>query len=496
MGKVLTKKIGEYIIRYIKYKKAKRKYGGNDIKITKKDISNPECFERRKIMGRKSLRMKKAGAFLTAAAVLTVTVAGCGGDKDGGGKVTWLASSNAEQLKGYQAMMEEFGEDSGLDASVIGMDNGEMYAKMQSLIAANQTPELNSWGTEFVPWAARGAMTPLDDYIEKEGFDTSIFAENMYEALSYDGKQWEFPYSTTTCVLFYNVELFDQAGVEPPTHDWYDESWTTDAFIEMAQKLTLDSEGRNALDPEFDSENIVQYGVGSMQSGAFWPWYFGGDFTDPEVTEYTGDSTETIEGMQFVQDLIHKYHVMPSTEQSEAMAAGGNVFTTGRVAMTIDGSWSCTTMNDADFQWDIAATPIGTQHSIVLFVDGFGIGGDCQNPDGGWEFLKWLYTNEDHYLNFLDVATDYMSIPAITSTVDEVKDILKEKFPGVDIDVLFEAAQHPDAQPVYYRYHENYNEINDVLNQEVIDPITSGDETPEEALTAVKDKMNELIQDK
>ena len=62
--------------------------------------------------------------------------------------------------------------------------------------------------------------------------------------------------------------------------------------------------------------------------------------------------------------------------------------------------------------------------------------------------------------------------------------------------MLFEAAQHPDAQPVYYRYHENYNEINDVLNQEVIDPITSGDETPEEALTAVKDKMNELIQDK
>lgn len=36
MGKVLTKKIGEYIIRYIKYKKTKRKYGGNDIKIAKK----------------------------------------------------------------------------------------------------------------------------------------------------------------------------------------------------------------------------------------------------------------------------------------------------------------------------------------------------------------------------------------------------------------------------------------------------------------------------
>lgn len=443
----------------------------------------------------KKSNWKKAGALMTAAAVVGVFAAGCGSGEEENNKVTWLASSNAEQLKGYQAMMEEFGEDTGLDASVIGVENGQMYAKMQSLIAANQTPELNSWGTEFVPWAARGAMTPLDEYIEEDEFDTSIFSENMYEALSYDGKQWEFPYSTGVCVLFYNVELFEAAGVEAPTHDWYDESWTTEAFIEMAQKLTLDGEGRNALDPEFDSENIVQYGVGGMQSGAFWPWYFGGDFTDPEVTEYTGDSPETIKGMQFVQDLIHKYHVMPSTEQTEAMAAGGNVFTTGRVAMTIDGAWSCTTMNEADFQWDIAATPIGSQHSIVLFVDGFGVGGKSQNPDGGWEFLKWLYTDEEHYLNFLEVATNYMSVPALTSAVDDVKEILKEKFPGVDVDVLFEAADHPDAQPVYYRYHKNYNEINDVLNQEVISPITSGDKTPEQALTDVKDKINELIQE-
>lgn len=448
-------------------------------------------------MGRKSRRMKRAGAFLTAAAVLAATTVGCGGDsEESSKKVTWLASSNAEQLKGYQAMMEEFSEDTGLDASVIGVDNGNMYAKMQSLIAANQTPELNSWGTEFVPWASRGAMTPLDEYIEKDDFDTSIFAENMYDALYYDGKQWQFPYSTGVCVLFYNVELFEQAGVEPPTHDWYDETWTTDAFIETAQKLTLDSEGRNASDPDFDAAHIVQYGVGGMQSGAFWPWYFGGDFTDPEVTEYTGDSPEAIEGMQFVQDLIHKYHVMPSSEQTEALAAGGNIFTTGRVAMTIDGAWSCTTMNEADFQWDIAATPIGSQHSIVLFVDGFGIGGKSQNPDGGWEFLKWLYTDEEHYLNFLDVATDYMSIPAVTSAVDDVKGILAEKFPDVDINVLFDAAEHPDAQPVYYRYHENYNEINDVINQEVVDPVTSGEKTPEEALTGVRDKITELIQDK
>lgn len=440
-------------------------------------------------------KIKRGSAVALSLCLAAAALTGCGEDKENK-SVSWLASSNAEQLKAYQGLMEKFTEDTGIESSVTGVDNGQMYAKMQSLIAAKQTPEINTWGTEFVPWASRGAMTPLDEYIEKDNFDTSIFYDNMYDALSYEGKQWEFPYSTGVCIMFYNVDLFEEAGIDPPTHDWYDESWTTDAFIELAQKMTLDKNGKNALDPEFDSENIVQYGVGSMQAWAFWPWYFGGDWTDENVTEYTGDSPEAIRGMQFVQDLIYKYHVMPSSEQSEAMAAGGNIFTTGRVAMTIDGAWSCTTMKDANFKWDIAATPIGTKHSIVLFVDGFGIGGNAENPDGGWEFIKWLYTDQENYMQFLDAATNYMTVPAVKSAEDDVKEILAERFPGVDMNVLFDAANHPDATPVYFRYHENYNEINDILEQEVNGPIVSGEVTPEEALTAVRDKITDLIENK
>lgn len=440
-------------------------------------------------------KIKRGSAVALSLCLAAAALTGCGEEKENK-SVSWLASSNAEQLKAYQGLMEKFTEDTGIESSVTGVDNGQMYAKMQSLIAAKQTPEINTWGTEFVPWASRGAMTPLDEYIEKDNFDTSIFYDNMYDALSYEGKQWEFPYSTGVCIMFYNVDLFEEAGIDPPTHDWYDESWTTDAFIELAQKMTLDKNGKNALDPEFDSENIVQYGVGSMQAWAFWPWYFGGDWTDEDVTEYTGDSPESIEGMRFVQDLIYKYHVMPSSEQSEAMAAGGNIFTTGRVAMTIDGAWSCTTMKDANFKWDIAATPIGTKHSIVLFVDGFGIGGNAENPDGGWEFIKWLYTDQENYMQFLDAATNYMTVPAVKSAEDDVKEILAERFPGVDMNVLFDAANHPDATPVYFRYHENYNEINDILEQEVNGPIVSGEVTPEEALTAVRDKITDLIENK
>lgn len=145
--------------------------------------------------------MKRVSAVSLAAVMAAMSLTGCGKGEDNG--ITWLASSNAEQLKAYQNLMSEFSTDTGIEGSVVGVDNGQMYAKMQSLIAANQTPEINTWGTEFVPWASRGAMTPLDEYIEKDNFDTSIFNESMYKALSYDGKQWEFPCSTGVCVMFY-----------------------------------------------------------------------------------------------------------------------------------------------------------------------------------------------------------------------------------------------------------------------------------------------------
>ena len=76
---------------------------------------------------------------------------------------------------------------------------------------------------------------------------------------------------------------------------------------------------------------------------------------------------------------------------------------------------------------------------------------------------------------------------------DDVKSILSERFPEVDMDVLFDAANHPDATPVYFRYHKNYNEINETLYQEAISPIMSGDKTAEEAMIDVKDKITELI---
>ena len=88
-----------------------------------------------------------------------------------------------------------------------------------------------------------------------------------------------------------------------------------------------------------------------------------------------------------------------------------------------------------------------------------------------------------------------MTIPAMTDATDEVKDILAQRYPGVDINVMFDAAEQEDACPVYMRYHENFTQMDEILRQEAIDPISTGEISAEEALNAVADDIQKLIDD-
>lgn len=412
-----------------------------------------------------------------------------------GGTINWLVSSNANQLRLYEAMLQKFTAETGIQHNIMATEYEQVYPRLQTLIASNQNPEITSWGTEFVPWAARGAMTPLDDWIVRDNFDLSRFNQNMVDSMRWDGKLWQIPYSLNTCVLFYNKDLFDKAGLAYPTTDWNDKSWTIDAFIELAKKLTLDRNGRNALDPAFDASNIQQFGIGGMQSWWFAPWYYGGDWTDKDVTQFTGNQAAAARGLQFIADLANVHHVMPTPAQSQAIAAGGNVFLTGRVAMIIDGNWSCSQLVDAAFAWDMAATPGGTQHSTVLFTDGFGVGGRSRNPEGGWEFIKWLYSNQENRFLILEAGSSYLTIPSNPSDNDAINGILRQRYPNAHLDVLFNAASVAEATPVYMRYHRNFNQFNDIINQKAVTPVLAGENNAATALSAIKAEIDALLRD-
>ncbi len=89
------------------------------------------------------------------------------------------------------------------------------------------------------------------------------------------GEYWGIPSDFTPMVIFYNPEVFKAAKAPLPTT-----SWTWNDLLKAAQLTTLDSSGRNRLDPSFDEKNVVTWGFRIRKYTFEWiyrVWQNGGD---------------------------------------------------------------------------------------------------------------------------------------------------------------------------------------------------------------------------
>ena len=116
------------------------------------------------------------------------------------------------------------------------------------------------------------------------------------------GKTWGIPFQRSTIVLYYNKEMFKEAGLDPnrPPANWKEK-------VEYAQKLTK----RDA------SGKVTQWGV-QIPSSGFPYWLFqalaiqnGANLMNAAGTETYYDKPEVIEALQYWVDLVKKHKVHP-----------------------------------------------------------------------------------------------------------------------------------------------------------------------------------------
>ena len=149
------------------------------------------------------------------------------------------------------------------------------------------------------------AIVPFNDLAA--GADDEKWMKSFYPAFMANsqtgGKTWGIPFQRSTIVLYWNKELFKEAGLDPnrPPATWKE-------MTEYAQKLTRhDASG-----------NITQYGV-QIPSSGFPYWLFQGLTTPNGVelmnaagTETYFDKPEVIEALAYWVDLGRKHKVMPT----------------------------------------------------------------------------------------------------------------------------------------------------------------------------------------
>lgn len=290
------------------------------------------------------------------------------------------------------------------------VDENDSYAtRLNTLVASGSVPDVFYCGEAMsFPLAEQGVILDVTDY------SADFIARRVPGSMYYfaPGRTFGGNSAVETTLLFANKDLFEEAGVAlPPTSA--ETAWTWDQLVETAKLLTKDREGRTAADPEFDFENIQQYGLNF--STAWFVWYplvrsAGGDFTDEAGTTFTMNSPEAADVFQKLQDLIHVHHVAPTPTAAEGLPATAQQLQTRRVAMTIDGQWNLLDISKAEVPLALGVLPRINEPITCIIGGATAISGSTKYRDQALA----LYQFASNPANVLSLITSGLWMPTET----------------------------------------------------------------------------------
>jgi ABC-type glycerol-3-phosphate transport system substrate-binding protein len=214
-----------------------------------------------------------------------------------------------------------------------------LYTKLQAAFVAGQPPDMFLLHASEVPqFASYGVLKDLGGWYTSNGgwFPDDDISEITYSGMKYDGVTYGIPLDNHGRGLWINNTAFENAGIstDPATAPTTYEGW-----VELFQQLTLDANGNNAASPDFDPENIVQFGY-SVEEWARVNFLsalaqHGGTLLSEDGSTVTVNSEAGVTALQQAIDLVSPYHVA-------AVPAGYNSWTSyagGLLAVVPTGTW-------------------------------------------------------------------------------------------------------------------------------------------------------------
>lgn len=258
----------------------------------------------------------------------------------------------------------------------------------------------------YAPFAARGALEPLGPYLDRsELISPDAFYAESLGPFTWEGTLMCIPQNLSSLVVYYNKDLFDQAGLPYPS-----DSWTWEEFVVTAKALTRDTDGDGASD---------QYGLGTTVEAirvAPFIWQNGGALVDDETnpTRLALDTPEATAAFQWFVDLQVKYGVVPDAAAEEAEDSESR-FLNGRTAMLLNSRRGVPTYREIEaFDWDVAPLPQGAQPATVLHADAYCLPAVSQNKPAAWAFIEFANSSEGQAI----IARTGRTVPSLKAVAE------------------------------------------------------------------------------
>ena len=128
----------------------------------------------------------------------------------------WGGAIEEQEVKGYIAAFNEVYPD--IEVQIIRP--ADYWPKLMSMLAAGTPPDVFYMGfPEFVEYHAKDTLLNLQPYVDAtSNFNASDFFPGLLDAFRdrETGELYGIPKDWSTYVLYYNKEMFEEAGLPTP----------------------------------------------------------------------------------------------------------------------------------------------------------------------------------------------------------------------------------------------------------------------------------------
>lgn len=263
--------------------------------------------------------------------------------------------------------------DTELKRQIIPRSN--YYTKMKTSVGGGSGADVFLMnGVNFALFQDLDLLKNIQPMINESEVDMSVYPKGIVELYSNDGDVYGIPYYEGALALYYNKEIFDNAGVPYP-----DETWTWEDVKEKGEKLA--------------NQDKKIYGIALSQSlqETLYPLVkqAGGNVLTEDGTGSGFGTPETKEAVKYIQDLIKK-GVSPSA-QVVLETETKQLFASGRAAMVPSGSYNLNLFKETlGDNVGVAVLPHNEKRGYLIHGSSYVMNESTENEKKAFELMKIL----------------------------------------------------------------------------------------------------------
>lgn len=412
--------------------------------------------------------------------ILTTLLSACStggkassGTEDGKVEIQFWNSFAGDSSKPLEAAIAKYNESQ--DKIFVKVLSNQDPQKQLTAISGGNPPDLvlTQWNN-IGPWSAAGAVKPLKEFIDKDGFDTAQIIPAALDRMKVKDDIYGFPISMSMAnKLFYNKQALEAAGLTAPPE-------TLEQMMDYAKKLTIKD----------DKGNITQMGFipdYPWIDNVFWPIIFNGSWDDGngKLTANQPANVKSIDYQasfyqEFGQEGIDKFK-----SGMGKMETPQDPILTGKLGMMI--GWENWYVDNRGEGKEIGVAPFpypeaqpelknaGMVSPIAMFIPA-----KAKYQDEAWEVMKYLLSEDVQ----IDYSIEYGSIPVLLKALDNPK--LTENEKTKPLWDYYESAKSPNLKGFPNSIY--INEYLQALNEET-EKALKGQQSAQQAMDIVVEKM-------